>query len=197
MPAIVVPDSLLATVRGSYQGEEWNNVIGITSATPFLLDQTVVNEIADVIRTAYASAAAAFHTAWTLTDISIADLRTATSPAWDSDVVDLAGSATGDAMSPNIAVCVSHQTGFRGRSYRGRTYLTGIPVSTMGPDGTIASSRAALFVGIFANMRLNLPDITAGEFTQAVVSRKLLEATPVVSSTVDTELDHQDRRKRS
>lgn len=197
MPAIVIPNTLLATVRGAYQGEEWNNVIGLTSSTTFLLDQTVVNEIADVIRTAYASAAAAFSTAWTLTDISIADLRTATSPAWDSDVVDLAGSAAGAGMSPNIAVCVSHQTGFRGRSYRGRTYLTGIPTSTMENDGTIASSRRALFIGIFANMRLNLPSVSVGDFTQAVVSRKLLEATPVTSSTVDLELDHQDRRKRS
>lgn len=197
MPALVVPDAFLAVTSGSYGGQPWVNVHGLRTPDPVLVDQSVADEVAAAFRALYVGTSAARATSWVASEFVLQDLRTATSPAWDAAFLDVSGTVGSGALPPHIAVCASHTTGFRGKSYRGRTYHSGFGLGQMNVDGTIFAGLRTDLEDDYDTLRTTLAGITAGVFELAVVSRTLLVATPIVSTTVGDEFDQQNRRKRS
>lgn len=194
----VVPQGMLATVSGTVLGQPWANVHGLRVPEAFLLDQTVVDEIADCFHTLYTSLFGfGVCTTCDATAFVLSDLRTATSPSWDGAWLDFSGGATADPLPPQTAIVASHSTGFRGRSFRGRTYIPGWGENINDTIGQVLAATRAAIPGAFNTFRSDLAAVTNGPVEHAVVSRKLLVATPITSTTVDPEFDRQNRRKRT
>lgn len=53
---------------------------------------------------------------------------------------NVTGNATGDSDSPNVATLVRKNTGFGGRTGRGRFFLPGAPSTYLNQDGTFGST---------------------------------------------------------
>lgn len=197
MPVLVVPRAFLVTLSGSNQGTPWANVYGFSPDDPDVeLTQTKVDELANDFRAFHVAINGLQHTDWILSAVTVADIRTATSPTWDGVISTLAGGATGDAMPPQSAVVMSHKSGNRGKSYNGRTYLNGFTESSNGPQGEVSSTTRASILTAFGDLKTNLATLAGTPGALAVVSRKLLEANVITSTTIDAEWDRQNRRKR-
>ncbi len=108
------------------------------------------------------------------------------------------GGVNNESLPANIALCVSLRTGFAGRSYRGRSYVPGIPEN---------QSQYSVFTGSFVTAVVNAynilrADSIAGGYPLVVVSRRVGGvardvgvATPVTAViAVDTAVDSQRRR---
>lgn len=103
-----------------------------------------------------------------LREIYLTDLRTATAPTVTVPVVDpITYPATDPGQPGNVNLCVSFRTAGRGRSARGRNYVTGIPeteVTANAVDTTFGESVLGLYAILTAT--------TAGMgWTHVVVSR--------------------------
>lgn len=196
MPALVIPDAMQVVIKGVNLGTEWVNVWGIVNESPFLMDQSVADEIADAFFDAYALNSTAYNAGFSLDAIEVRDLRTATSPAWDAVIPGFSGSNASNALPPQLAAVISHKTAFRGSSYRGRTYMGGFTEDSNEGDGTIAAATRTALAALPGVVQGGLDAMSIAGFELAVLSRKLLVATPIVSSSVDDEWDRQTRRKR-
>lgn len=67
---------------------------------------------------------------WTTIRTTATDLTTATGPTSESST-PTAGAVSGEAEPNNVAACVSFRTASRGRSFRGRNFVPGIPGSAV------------------------------------------------------------------
>lgn len=104
------------------------------------------------------------------------------------------GEVGANPLSNNSALVVSWQTANRGKSYRGRTYQGGLPVTAAGNAITVTSTfQTALTVAMTNFMN----DIEVGQgVTQVIVSRVANKiprttgvATPVTTMSVNAALD--------
>lgn len=195
MPAIVVPNGALGVISGTNLGQPWANVIGLRMPDNTLIDQSVADDVASRIRSAYASINGSLSTNWTMNAFVLQDLRTSSSPSWDAAFSAVVGIAGDNAMPSNFAITASHRTGLRGKSFNGRTYLCGWTEAANDATGKIATGYRTQVETMFDDMRTNLALVAGGAWEHAVVSRTLLVATPVTTSVVDQHWDHQDRRK--
>jgi hypothetical protein len=134
-----------------------------------------------------------------LREIYMTDMSSATGPtATYATGLPLAGSVTGGSLPNNVTYCVSVRTANRGRSYRGRFYVAGIPKAGSANNdalGTyslayvdaVAQLQNSTYVGsavhVVASFRTNNAPRTTGI------------ATPVTSAVgIDSTLDSQRRR---
>jgi hypothetical protein len=89
-----------------------------------------------------------------LTEIFITDLTTPTSAAvGNSFGLPAPGDVAGEAMSNNVAPCISFRTANRGRSFRGRNYLLGISVDSVSGNeiiGGFITAMIAAYNALFA-----------------------------------------------
>lgn len=70
------------------------------------------------------------------------DLTTATSLSLEQ-VEDLAGTDTGQHLPNNVTVAIKAVTGFRGRSFRGRTYWIGLTATYLEANGSFINATEA------------------------------------------------------
>lgn len=197
MVALVVPGAGLFTVKGSILGQPWANVWGLDFGGPIVVDQALTDLISTCFETFYASWQGTWITGWTADEAVLADLQTATAPSWDANWSPFGGMNTSDALPSNAAIAVTHRTGKRGRSYRGRTYLCGWGEGSLDALGQLPTSDATGLLTTLAALRSDLAAVIGGGIQLGVVSRKLLEVNPITSHVVNLQYDHQDRRKRS
>lgn len=111
-----------------------------------------------------------------------------------------AGSQSGDAFPPNVALLIRKRTALGGRRMRGRMYVPGIPESdTDSSNGVIAASRQTAWQTAAANF---LAGIAASSWATAMVvlhSTGLTAApvpTTVSNLVVDAKVATQRRRLR-
>lgn len=198
MAALVVPDALLITATGVNVGSAWANVYGVALGSPAEIDQDIADDIGAVVRVLYDGFNDVMADEWGLTGVVVADIQAAGNPAFDANIEPLYGTSTGANMPPHAAVCVSHKTARRGKSYRGRTYLSGFTTSTtLASNGMVSGGVQDQLETAYAAFRTNLLAVAGIDAAFAVVSRVLHVATAIVSSNVGAEFDHQDRRKRA
>jgi len=111
----------------------------------------------------------------------------------------VAGEVSAASLPNNVAYCVSKYTGSRGRSFRGRFFVPGIPENARETPSRVTSAYRSNILTACAGMLSNL--ITAG-FPPVVVSwrtngdwRTTGVATPITAlGPVDDVLDSQRRR---
>lgn len=109
------------------------------------------------------------------------------------------GSATGNAMPNEVALCMSLRTGLAGQSERGRAYVPGIPVASV-TQNLVSGTFASNMLAAWNELIIAAP---AAGVTWAVLSREtagaprangvLFEITSV--TLVDLYVDSQRRRK--
>lgn len=68
---------------------------------------------------------------------------------------DPAGASTGNSVPNNVALCVTHRTAGRGRSFRGRSFVAGIDEASFDVS-TINTTAQAAIAAAFNNLRTTL-----------------------------------------
>lgn len=118
--------------------------------------------------------------------------------------VAAAGTPAGEVAQPsiaqNVAAVVTHRTANRGRSYRGRNYIPGLPITAMQTVGTLSAATISALVAAYAA----LSDVETAEGCTHVVASRFADkaprttgvTTPITSYTVDSNSDSQRRRLR-
>lgn len=202
MPAVVVANAVQAVVRGTILGRQWVNVLGVRfgangASGGVFVDQALATAIGSAVRAAWVTLQPTLTNQWTMQDVLIFDLQSATAPSWDAGITPLTGGSTTDPMPPHLAACCTHRTAFRGRSFRGRTYVAGLTESAQAAGGIILNSTRTAVETVFSTFRTELGTIGTADCRQAVISRTLADAFEVVGSQCDENWDHQDRRKTS
>jgi len=195
MPALVINNTVQLRLIWSLAGAPFavNVFHGIKEIGFSTVSQDGTNQLAADLKTRFLASALKpqIHTSVALTQVGLRDLNGPNQPEFISAVTAAAGTATGDLLPLNVALCTTLRTAKAGASYRGRTYMTGYTEgnSTGGlPGQTIRDNTVAWVQDVKAAMD------TAG-LTMSVASRKLgisTEVTTILSR--DQVWDTQRRR---
>lgn len=102
------------------------NVLGVVVTGNPTFDQALANTLGTAVKTAYTTnlATSQAPTA-SLVRVGIRDYRTANRPEFRDANAAVSGSAAGDALPSQVALCISLRTASTGKSGRGRVYLPG------------------------------------------------------------------------
>lgn len=126
MPFQPVPDVALITIEGRVDGQLTINdlyfAVSGSGIDPVNL-ATITNAVGDW---AANTLLPLLSNQWTLVRARGVDLTVETGPAYER-AYGLPGEVSGEAVPNNVAACVSFRTASRGRSFRGRNYVPGIP----------------------------------------------------------------------
>lgn len=134
-----------------------------------------------------------------LTGVTTRDLTSALGPSYELLVSpNASGQVPGGSLPGNVAFVVSHRTGFGGRSFRGRSYVPGIPGGSF-DNNEVLPAFADGVTNAFNVLRSRLGE---GTWALAVVSRFTGGAerpagisTPITNSTyANLKVDTQRRR---
>lgn len=128
---VPVANTIQAELRQTLGGEPLMNVLHFEKNTqPTVSDMTALgNEIVDWWAT---NVAAWLSSNLSLIEVYLTDL-TSQIGATVSMVSGLpvVGVVNTESMSANVAACLSFKTPFRGRSYQGRNYIAGLPITSV------------------------------------------------------------------
>ena len=199
MPFVPVADTIQLELRHLLDNQQVENVLYFRNDNGAWGDQEAAT-FAQTIGAWYtAGPLAQLSNALTWREVYITDLSSVNGFQVTVPLVPpTPGGVNDEPMSNNVAVCVSFRTANRGRSFRGRNYLAGIPV------GAVAGNNlTTAFVNAINDAYGDLQGIVgAVGVTWVVVSRISLGlpraqgvATPVQAAFLtDTTVDSQRRR---
>lgn len=158
-----------------------------------------------------AALATAMHTWWTnqikpylcdnigLFEVDVIDMSTQNGPVYTLTLTSPeVGGDTGDSVPLNAALCVSLRTASRGRNFRGRNYIGGIPLSSVPTPGTFATGIVSNILTAFSwfltpsNVAAGIWSVVSWYLNKSARSSGL--ATPITAVTADTLIDSQRRR---
>lgn len=126
------------------------------------------------------------------------DLTTPTGPVVDRQVLPvISGVGVGQMCPNNVTVAVAVRTAKRGRSYRGRIYHIGVPVSHCVGSQLLAAERTDYVTRYSLLLALGVaPIFNLGVLSRQQNGNKINPAifTPATSITIDINLDSQRRR---
>lgn len=197
MPFIPCPETCRAEMFMVADGQKMENVFHFRDHVPFTVERL---EDVSVLLQNWAT------TRWALVasehcsvvGFKITSLQNATAPVYEPTIGEaIPGLVAQDMLPLNVAAVVSWKTALRGRSYRGRTYHTGIPVTFVSGSlllpvvqGSLVTEYSALLAAAISN-----------DFQMVVCSlihdnavRLEGVATEIISLAVDAPLDSQRRR---
>lgn len=189
-----IPHWLTLTIRGTEGNENWANVLAYKT-TPDVQSPSQLAELAQNFAT---TVLPVFKAALSNT-VYITDLFLRTNyPNMTNYEVDypltpqVQGTVAADREADNVAGVVSWRSGAVGRSYRGRSYIPGVPEGDANgpiPDATQLSRWAALAAAIATWVG------TSSIVTQfSVASRSKLALIQVITALIDTILKSQRTR---
>lgn len=129
--------------------------------------------------------------------VRVTDLTTETSAGVEYNPgTGQEGTAAGQACPNNVALVVKITTGLRGRSYRGRVFQGGIPVSALNGNEVLTAYANAINVAYF-NLITEPPadwELGVASRQHNMVRRTTGVFTPAISCSVDLAIDSQRRR---
>lgn len=152
MASIVVPQAAFLRLIWALSGVDYAvNVIGVRNASAVAITQALTNTIGAAIKTSFATSGlnAQLATVVTLSKVGLRDIATANRPEFLDAGAAVAGTAAGDMLPPQTALCVTLRTALAGKSFRGRCYLPGWAEAANTATGTAvagASTAAAAFM---------------------------------------------------
>lgn len=136
-------------------------------------------------------------TATTLRQIRATDMTVQGGPQ-HIDTINQAGTSASDEIGLNSPLVVSLRTQKRGRSYRGRVYISGMNIDGISNAVDVASGTASAFATIFAGLATALDalgfDVVVASRQHNGVPTNPAEVNEVTAYIVDTHLDSQRRR---
>jgi hypothetical protein len=152
---------------------------------------------ANEIRTAFGSSAirALLTVALNIESVLVKYGPNDTGPAGESTGV-LVGTAAGTAVSPNVAVLIKKNTGFGGRTGRGRFYIPGIPEAHINESGAILPSAITSWGSALEAFRTVLVSLGLVPTLLHAPLSPVQVPMPITSFTVDGTGATQRRRMR-
>lgn len=198
MPTQLVPNGIEVVFNATQNSIPIVNVYHVK--TPGAVDDAALLDVAEVFEAWWqAEMQASLHTSYVLNTIVATDMSVVGGHQVTITLVtDNTGLAGDDAAAANAAAVMSWRTASIGRSYRGRTYIGGMPQAVLLNAQALQTSVAATYAGAGAALIDALE--TAG-FVLAVLSRFAAGVlrvtgllTQIVEVIVDTKIDSQRRR---
>lgn len=108
-----------------------------------------------------------FHTSFRWTHVKIAPVAVGGAYAAPSAIYQftspLVGTASGACMPPEVAIALSLRAPVIGRRGRGRIYLPGLSVNSLGSAGIVASTAQTPYLSAFATLITSLEDMPGTE----------------------------------
>lgn len=168
MPFVPVLNTVLAEMRMSLDGQQVENTLWFeAAAAPTPADMTSLADL--LINWWVANYAPQASVNLQLVEVVISDQTTATSAQVSMAPEEPAlGTIVSDALPNNVSLTVSFRTALRGRSFRGRNYVVGIPESAAALSH-LGGAYVAGWVVAYETL-LSLID-TDGTFDWVVVSK--------------------------
>jgi len=141
MAFIPVPNTAQVNIRYLYAGQQIENTLYFSKGSAF--SGTDLQDLADEVWDRWQSDVMLdLSNALQLTSVYVVDLTTATSGV-ATHTESANGLNSGSAATPgNVAFCIKFTTASRGRSFRGRIYLPGIPIGYESTPGILNQSDA-------------------------------------------------------
>jgi len=182
-----IPNTVLASIRGTLDGQLIENTLAFKYATS--ISPSIVAEVGD-------NCANWWHDQimpnlsdeYALREVYVLDVSSETGPTYISNLNagDVGGYAI-QSMPGNVAATVTLRTALRGRSYRGRNFIPAIPISIVTGVNGISSTWADAITTAYGNLRDH--DYVVGDLV--VISRYHDNAlrTPNGVATVVTTID--------
>jgi len=119
------------------------NVIGARVNGSVTFDQDLADALGTAIKSGFTTALTGLMSPNTsLAKVGIRDLRTDNNAEFQDSGVPVAGTGTGDALPAGDAVCITHRTAKSGKSFTGRTYISGWDETQNTANGQVAISAA-------------------------------------------------------
>lgn len=202
MAFIPIPGAAEAVVSCTLLGEPCVNVFGFTQASPSNFDAADLTLLAETVGQAWVDyMLPVMSNSMTLVEVKATDQSSASGPAvsWNPASPEV-GTLTSPALPGQNTLVLTHRTGSRGRSFRGRTYLGGLVEEDVTGNDLSGGRTASLLAG-FGDF---LAACEAQNFVFSILSRYTNNAprttglaTTVISSTFrNTRIDSQRRRTR-
>lgn len=195
MPLIVTQGALVRLIWAQSGINYAVNVYGAINTASAAITQTTANTLGSAIKAAF-SAGGAWNTqvgtSVTLANVGIRDVSAPNRPEFLDAGAAVAGTAAGNLAPLNTAICVTLRTALAGRSFRGRTYLSGLTTAAVSTGGLITGPVQAA-----AKAWVDAVDAAMGAngFPMAVISRTRNVANDVtLTQTRDALWDTQRRR---
>jgi len=131
-----------------------------------------LSDIADIFDTWYGSNLQPYMSVdIAFNEIKVTDLTTSSSPVVQKNVTaPQQGAVTSDAVPSQVALIVSFITGLRGRAYRGRNYVPGMPAAGLVAPGHWNTTQTAAIQGAYEQLPILL---AAAGFFHVVLSRQV------------------------
>lgn len=141
-----------------------------------------------------------------LREVVATDLTAETGAQIAVDGGGVIGGQIGGALPGSCSLAVSFRTALRGRSFRGRNYVVGVPIEQMADTAAVQSTWAAAWIAAYEEFQTTISTggwewVIASRFegvdpdTGKPIPREAGVMTPVVTITVvDFVIDSQRRR---
>ena len=209
MATLDIPNGAFLKLEWSSTTGTWSNVLGLVGAPQL---PTIDQAFADAMHTVVSSALSGSGMVPLLANtvvferVKVRRLDIANQAEFASNGTPVSGAGTGDMLPLSLAVCVTLRTALAGKSFRGRTYLSGwdeTQNTATGRTNAAANTAAKQFIdNIFVNsfaqgvsiavLSRNSPAVTIPAKT---IPARAGQANPITASLVrDTKWESQRRR---
>lgn len=197
MTFVPTPGAVRTDMQFTMSGQQIHNVFW------FARNESWTEEQREALNTALAAwwdtNKSYFSTSMGLVQITTVNQESASAPSSTLVVSPIVyGTTSGGSMPNNVATCVTLRTDLRGRSYRGRTYLAGMPKATQLDEVLFTTQWIANAVIVLTALKDAIEALGA---VWVVVSKVVLGLqraaglkTPITAIAADQYIDSQRRR---
>lgn len=198
MAFIETPNTALAELRYLWRNQVCENTLWFEKAAPFSISD--LEDVADALYNDFWNTALQplISSECALIGIRVTAQDSTTAPVFDSTFSSPSSGGAGPSVVNNSTWAIQFKTAERGRSYRGRNYMCGIPQEAVSGNYLVLS-QAGLYVGIYENLltfptSINAQHVVVSHYTGGG-ARAFGLTTPVIAyGYADLALDSMRRR---
>lgn len=205
MPFVPVPETALVEVRMLLDLQQVENTIWVLKDGGH--DAGTLAALATNVKSWWGlSMAPLLSDQVTLREVTATDMSTDTGPQVSVDGELTPGEQIGGSAPSNVSFVVSFRTNARGRAFRGRNYVVGVPLTQLAAINTVEASWAAQLRAAYQDLSNGLLD---DDFLWVIASRfsgvggtpprpipRETGVTTAVSSIITTDLTIDSQRRR-
>lgn len=172
-PVLQIPNAAQLRLLWSINGQLAINVLGASHVGTVTFNQALADALGSSIKAAYTANLAPHQAAAaSLVFVGIRSLSSPNLQEWRDTGAAAGGTAVGDPLPAEVALCITLRTGQSGKSFRGRCFLPGFAESTNDTNGLISTAASTAAVAFITAVRSSL---TANNLTMAVLTRPAYE----------------------
>lgn len=145
MPEFVVPNSARVRIHWDLAGDIASTALGGSGAGASAVGQTMADNLSTAFRSALASSGLEdfLPTSVSLVNVSVRNVNSAAQTEYFGSGAPAPGTLTTDLLPRSAALVVTLRTALAGKSFRGRSFLSGFAEVVNQSDATIAAGAIA------------------------------------------------------